>query len=155
MINFMANSPEINNLLNWGIEGEDYIVTEDGHAAFPEGKDADSVAYHLDAGWTLPNQYLCHPWEGRDIDIYDQMKAYNTENVIRSVGLGLQWDSSNVTNELAAVINVRDKYYKEITTGSVDPDEYIPIFNKELYAAGLDKIIAEKQRQLDEFLAGK
>lgn len=155
MINFMANSPEINNLLNWGIEGEDYIVTEDGHAAFPEGKDADSVAYHLDGGWTLPNQYLCYPWEGKDIDVYDQMKAYNTENVTQSVALGLQWDSVNVSNELAAVTNVRNKYYKEITSGTVDPDEYIPLFNEELYAAGLDKIMAEKQRQLDEFLAGK
>lgn len=155
MINFMANSAEINNLLNWGIEGEDYIVTEDGHAAFPEGKDANSVAYHLDAGWTLPNQYLCHPWEGRDLDIYDQMKAYNTENVLHSIALGLQWDSANVANELAAVVNVKDKYYKEITTGSVDPDEYIPLFNEELYAAGLDKVMAEKQAQLDAFLKAK
>ncbi len=155
MINFMANSPEINNLLNWGIEGEDYVVTEDGHAAFPEGKDASSVGYHLDAGWTLPNQFLCYPWEGRDLDIYDQMKEYNNTDVLHSKALGLQWDSSDVSNELAAVTNVRDKYYMEIVTGSVDPEEYIPIFNEELYAAGLDKIIAEKQAQLDAFLEGK
>lgn len=154
MINFMANSPEINNLLNWGIEGVDYVVTEDGHAAFPEGKDANSVSYHLDAGWILPNQFLCHPWEGKDLDIYEQIEDYNSTDVIQSKVLGLQWDSSSVANELAAVTNVRDKYYKEITTGSVDPEEFIPRFNEELYAAGLDKIIAEKQAQVDAFLAG-
>ena len=83
------------------------------------------------------------------------MKEYNNTDVLHSKALGLQWDSSDVSNELAAVTNVRDKYYMEIVTGSVDPEEYIPIFNEELYAAGLDKIIAEKQAQLDAFLEGK
>lgn len=153
MISFLANSPEINNLLNWGIEGEDYVVTEDGHADYPEGKDANSVNYHLDSGWILPNQFLCHPWAGNDSDIYDQIKAYNNTDVIYSPGLGLQWNSAAVANELTAVTAVKDKYFNELITGSVDPEEYIPIFNQELYDAGLQKIIDEKQAQLDAFLA--
>lgn len=152
MINFLANSEEINNLLNWGIEGEDYVLTGDGHAEFPEGKDASSVSYHLDAGWLLPNQFLCHPWSGQDLDIYDQIKIYNNEDVTNTPGLGLLWNSANVSNELTAVTSVKDRYYNELVSGAVDPEEYIPIFNQELYDAGLDKIIEEKQTQLDAYL---
>ena len=37
----------------------------------------------------------------------------------------------------------------------MDPAENLPKFISELEAAGMKEIIAEKQRQLDEFLAGK
>ena len=37
--------------------------------------------------------------------------------------------------------------------GELDPEEALPKFNEELKAAGLDTIIAEKQAQLDAFLA--
>lgn len=36
--------------------------------------------------------------------------------------------------------------------GLLDPDEVLPAFQKELQTAGIDDIIAEKQRQLDLFL---
>ncbi len=37
--------------------------------------------------------------------------------------------------------------------GVLDPNEALPKFNEELKAAGIDTIIAEKQKQLDAFLA--
>jgi putative aldouronate transport system substrate-binding protein len=37
----------------------------------------------------------------------------------------------------------------------MDPAENLPKFIEELEAAGINEIIAEKQKQLDEFLAGK
>ena len=37
----------------------------------------------------------------------------------------------------------------------MDPAENLPKFIAELEAAGINEIIAEKQKQLDEFLAGK
>ena len=36
----------------------------------------------------------------------------------------------------------------------VEVDEYLEKFNQELKDAGIDDIIAEEQRQFDEFLAG-
>lgn len=37
----------------------------------------------------------------------------------------------------------------------MDPDENLPKFIAELESAGINDIIAEKQKQLDEFLASK
>ena len=60
-----------------------------------------------------------------------------------------------MADEIAATSNVRNKYYKALIVGAVDPDEYLPKMNEELKAAGMDTIIAESQKQLDAYLASK
>ena len=54
----MWNDAEFQDLLNWGLEGRDYVAGDDGLAHFPEGKDANSVDFHSDYGWILPNQKI-------------------------------------------------------------------------------------------------
>ena len=39
--------------------------------------------------------------------------------------------------------------------GNLNPDETLEKFNADLEAAGINEIIEEKQRQLDEYLASK
>ena len=51
--------------------------------------------------------------------------------------------------ELAACSNVVSEYNVSLTSGLVDPETVIPEFVEKLEAAGIDKIIAEKQSQLD------
>lgn len=154
MLNFIMTDSRVMNLLNWGIEGEDYIVNEDGLLDYPEGKDFDSVGYHLDAGWILPNQFICTPWCTSGADIYDKIIAYNESTTV-SKALGFSFDVSEVSDIVAAVSNVWNKYYKAVYTGAVDPDEYIPLFVQEQKDAGIDELIAEVQSQLDAYLASK
>ena len=45
--------------------------------------------------------------------------------------------------------------YKDVAFGVIDVDQGIADFNKALYDAGLQRVIDEKQRQLDEWLANK
>ena len=154
MLNEIMTSTELMNLLNWGVEGEDYVVNADGLLDFPEGKDASTVGYHLDAGWILPNQFKCTPWCTSDADIYDQFMDYNA-TAVNSPALGFRFDPDPVSDIVSAVSNVRSKYYKALIVGAVDPAEYIPKYLEELDAAGNQELIAEIQRQLDEWLASK
>ena len=48
--------------------------------------------------------------------------------------------------------NVYDQYYKVLTYGDVNPDEFLPKFLEELETAGINDIIAEYQSQVDEWL---
>ena len=50
---------------------------------------------------------------------------------------------------------VRDQYWKDLAFGAVDFDEKFQEFNDALYAAGLQTVMDEKQRQLDEWLAAQ
>ena len=58
-------------------------------------------------------------------------------------------------NQVTACNNVISSYHTALRWGAMDPAENLPKFISELEAAGMKEIIAEKQRQLDEFLAGK
>ena len=58
-------------------------------------------------------------------------------------------------NEVAAVTNVCNEYRCALEFGALDPETAIPEFLGKLEDAGIQKIIDEKQKQLNEFLASK
>lgn len=147
----MYTDAELSNLLINGIEGEHYIYNADKTLVdYPEGVNATTTTY-LSAGWVWPNQYLTAPWVPNPTDIWTQLDEFNNTAKV-SVALGFTPDLAEVTNEVTACTNVTDKYYNAITSGSVDVRETAAIVNKELEAAGLQKIIDAKQAQLDEWL---
>lgn len=154
MLNFIETNTDVMNLLNWGVEGEDYVVNSDGLLDYPEGKDASTVGYHVGAGWILPNQFVCTPWCTDGADIYEKMEEYNNNTTISQL-MGFTFDPTPVQDQISAVSNVRAKYYKALVTGAVDPDEYIEKLVQEMKDAGSEEIIAEMQKQVDEFLQNK
>ena len=58
-----------------------------------------------------------------------------------------------MANEISACNAVFEQYDNDICTGSIDIAEGIDAMNQGLYNAGLQTIMDEKQRQLDEWLA--
>ena len=81
------------------------------------------------------------------------IRSNNPCNVVRATINGLS--QLRTADEVAAVTNVRNKCYKALVVGAVDPDEYLPKLLEEMDDAGMQDIIAESQKQLDEFLASK
>ena len=45
-----------------------------------------------------------------------------------------------------------DQYHNALMCGYLDPEEALPLFLEGLRQAGIDQIIAGKQRQLDNWL---
>ena len=73
-----------------------------------------------------------------------------TEAAEKSVILGFTFDREPVRNEVQNVRAVWDKYKNNVKTGAKDPHEIVPQVIREMKAAGMDKIIAEAQKQIDE-----
>jgi putative aldouronate transport system substrate-binding protein len=153
-LNWIYTSADFNNLLNWGVPGKDWVVNKDGFADFPEGVTLATVNYHEDFGFIYPNQYLMTPWVGNPKDIWDQYRAFDKDNIL-SKAYGFSFNPASVVNELGQCSTVLTKYESDIGFGVVDPLPALEKFNKELKAAGLQKIIDEKQKQLDAWLATK
>lgn len=153
MLDYLMTQKDAENLLNWGVEGEDYVVKGDV-LDYPEGKDITTVGYHFGQGWILPNQFVCTPWINEGADIYERVIEYN-KAAHESLALGFVLDNSNILTELAAVANVNEQYLNALNTGAVDPDEYLPMFLQAQEEAGMQTIIDEIQRQLDAFIASK
>ena len=151
LLNLMYTDPEIANLIMYGIEGVHYQRTQDDPdiITYPEGK--DSSGYGGISGWAYCNQYIAHIWEGFDPDIWEQTEAMNRA-ADRSPAMGFAFDDAAVSDQLYRCNKVDEKYLNMLGQGLADPDEILPLLQKELKAAGIDDIIAEKQRQLDQFL---
>ena len=154
-MNFIYTNGDMSDLLNWGVEGEDWVEDENGQATYPEGVDAQSVATHNDYGWAQPNQFVGHAWAGNPIDIWDQYREYN-DSMEKSVAYGFSFSGANVTTQIAQCSSVESEYLKTLAFGAVeDLDASISDFNDKLNAAGLQDIMTEKQTQLDAWLAEK
>lgn len=153
-LNYAYSTSEWNNLINFGIEGEDYALVEGSDIVidYPEGKDSSS-AYHLNLGWMMPNQFTGYIWNGYPEDVWQQYQDFNA-SATYSKAFGFIYDPSSLSTELTALQSVLSEYKKPIETGSIsDVDATLKEFNDKLYAAGLQKIMDLKQEQLDAWLA--
>jgi putative aldouronate transport system substrate-binding protein len=149
-LNLMYTSKEIINLFDWGVAGQHYVVKSDNVIEFPQGIDAKTSGYSLNMGYLFGNQFLSYVFNGDDPKIWEKMDQFN-KSALKSKALGFTFDASGVKAEYAAVSNVVTQFKLPLETGSVDPEAILPEFISKLKAAGIDKIIAEKQKQLDEW----
>ncbi|MDO4283884.1 MAG: ABC transporter substrate-binding protein [Eubacteriales bacterium] len=144
---------EVSILLNDGIEGTHYVKNEDGTISFVDGKTASDVGYGMaDLYWITPYSANSYPLDINGPDFFTDLLEFN-ENTQKSQAFGFAFDITPVTDQYAACSNIMLKYFKPLLSGAVDVESTIQQANEELAAAGVDEVIAEKQRQLDEFLA--
>lgn len=147
-LNALYTDPALTNLLVWGIEGEDYVIV-DGEADYPEGKDASSVGYHT-ADFLYGNYFNAHPWKGNGADFRQvALDALNSSPV--SPYLGFAVDQSELTNTIAAITSVVDKYKGTIYCGSYTDEEYEE-YIAALKTAGVEEYLAAYQEQLKAWM---
>lgn len=151
----MYTNAEISNLFVNGVEGINWVYSDDSKTFIttPEGVDSNASGYHS-YGWAWPNQLITPVWEGDDASLWEELQEFNTTGTL-SPAFGFTWDSSSMLNEVTACNNVVSQYDTALRWGTLNPDETLDQFNAELEAAGINEIIEEKQRQLDEYLASK
>ena len=65
---------------------------------------------------------------------------------------GFSFDGENFEAVTAALYAVWQNYYSELITGTIDPDEAMAEIKSQMQRIGLDQVLAEAQRQLDEHL---
>lgn len=151
---FYTNA-EAANLLGNGIEGENYIVDDKGYVRFPEGKDMTNCGWTgLGASYNLPNSSGCPVWYYQPDNMWEMM-AESNKAAKDSLALGFTFDSTPVADQITACSNVIAQYYLPLINGEVNIGEVLPVFQQALRDAGIEQVIAEKQAQLDAWLAAK
>ena len=144
---------EISTLLTDGIEGQHYVKNDDGTISYPEGKSATDVGYSLaEVSWIPPYAGNTLPFNVNGPTYFTDLIEFNT-NSAKSCAYGFVFDTSSVVDQYSACSNIMDKYLNALMCGAVDTQSTIEQANAELEAAGINDIIQEKQKQLDEYLA--
>lgn len=149
-LNLMYSNAEILDLINYGQEGVDYVVGDDGVYKFPEGKDMNSAGWFINMSWEFGNQYLTGLWDGANPDTREISKKDN-ENPVISQLLGFTSNSAGLENQISAVTSAYNEYVRSLNCGVLDVDKVLPEFREKLRAAGVDDIVAAVQTQLNEW----
>ncbi len=157
-LNILYTDPFVINTLLFGIENEDYVKVSEHVVKFPDGLDANTVPYtaYLCSG-VVGSQSLQWVMAPQTEDSYKSILAAiaMTKTAERSPYFGFTFDATKVINEMTAITNVVRQYYPGLESGSLDPNSVLPKFNQALKDAGIDKVIAEKQKQLDAWMQNK
>jgi len=105
----------------------------------------DLAAQHLLAIWRPPPALSHRP---TDVGLWDRVDKGIAEADISPI-MGFTFDRKPVENEIAQV-NTVAKEYGNLNRGMVeDTDATLAEYKSKLQEAGIDKIIAEAQRQID------
>lgn len=152
-LNLLYSDKRLINLLDNGIEGKHYVRLTDNQIDFPPGVNASNTGYTLQ-NWMIGNQFNSYVWAPGENDLWENMQTFNRE-AKKSKALGFTFNMEQVKAEIAMVNEIREEYRMGLETGTFDPKVKLPEFNAKLKAAGIDRIIAEKQRQVDEWSTNK
>ncbi|CAI6080791.1 ABC transporter substrate-binding protein [Cohnella rhizoplanae] len=138
---------ELYNTLVYGIEGKHYEKTTGNFIKINQ-----DAGYFTNTDWifgNITNEYLP---EGSPADKIEQTIKMNNEARVSKYN-GFVFNSEPVKTEIANVNAVNEEYAASLGTGTLDPAKYLPIYEEKLNKAGAEKIRAEKQKQLNEWLA--
>lgn len=150
LLSILFSEPEAANLLFYGVEGEDYRRVEENVFASCTSPAEHPVSSTL---WCTANQFILADWQLDDGTLLTQEPVYAP--VQESPAMGFVFDSAEVQTDVDNCKKVVRKYDPALRTGLLDPDIALCHFHEELTAAGIETVIAEKQRQLDSFLRNR
>ena len=91
------------------------------------------------------------------VDMNKTIKEFsdNIPDSRKSPALGYCFNTENVSTEYSAVTAVIQQYIPSVNCGTIEPSANLEEFRTALKAAGIEKVIEENQRQLDEWAAAR
>lgn len=153
VLNALYTEPELYQLLIYGIEGEHYTDNNDGTVTTPYGSQGNSEADYGLWKWTIGTCKNSLVTQADTPDYYEQLQAQE-EGAIISPFNNFAFDTTSVQDICAALKAIDDEYGAMIGKGYMG-DEWAATLEKwsaERKAAGVDTLIEEMQRQIDEYV---
>lgn len=148
-LQYINTNADYRNMLAYGVEGVNYEVVD--------GKFRTLTGYD----WVTPNytmasfDLLLAPEAVPDVDMYKKI-CDGVNSAPENTLMGFTPDLSGVQNEVAACSSIVPEYAYALHRGDVkDVDAAIAEYKAALDKLGLQDIISELQRQVDEYIATK
>lgn len=152
MYDLFQYDEEIYRLTQYGIEGVQYVINEDGYREKPESYNAETDEYYWNL-WSTTNDALTlqefNPYqEQRDL-INEKIKPWTRMSPWGSFIL----DTSDWNAQYTAINEAGTTYLPAIQFGKAgDPVEAVNEYRNALENAGVNDFMAEVERQMQEYL---
>lgn len=147
----LRNDPECYQLINYGIQGKQWDVNEEGLRIQPESynKDTDAITTNF---WWGRNDDLEIKDATMNWDAIDKLYAeYDKIKIDYPYGQFVP-DVDNIQSQINNISEIHTNYMKQISFGKYTgtAEEIVAEYQEALKAAGIDEVTAELQRQFDE-----
>lgn len=151
LLNLIWKDPEISNTLAYGVEGVDYQVdTENTAEKTVIPNTGDSQKWAMWHNWIGP---LWDQWNSswNSTESLREMQ-YNNEHSDTSSIFGFIFDNTPVKTEFSQVSAATSEFRDVLMNGAMpDFDEYMANVNNKLQSSGIDKLLEEANRQLEQW----
>lgn len=149
LLELLNTDKDLYNLLNFGIKDDHFKIDSDGLMIPGDNQQG----YNPQVPWMFASNFLANVEKGMPADVWEQTKKVNAD-ALPSKLLGFTFDAEPVKGEIAKATAVWDEYSRAISLG-VTSDEKYNEFLAKMKTAGAEKIIAEMQKQINDWKAGK
>lgn len=156
VINLLQTDKDLYNLLVFGIEGKHYEKAGEDRINTPYSLQATSTdAYGLHK-WIVGNTSLAYNCPSEPDEYKKWVFEESNMSDYRSPLIGFNLDTTPVSDYLTQINYVNEKYYEPLLAGSFENwEKTYEEYENEANKVGNKEIIAEFQRQVDEFLKNK
>lgn len=144
LLTLLNTDSEFANLLAYGFKGKDYNLI-DGKVKLT--KDDQMLFWRA---FLYTNQQIIYPNQDEPLTKRKDIEEYQL-TVKASPILGFRFNPSNVINEINATDSVISQYGMLWTGQEEDLESTLHKLNSELKEAGIDKVVEEVNRQLNEW----
>ena len=144
-INLLNTDKYVRNLVGYGIEGVHYKKVGKNTIKYTE-----NYTDYVVANFTTGNLFNLYLFPEDPKDKWESFAAWNKSAVVSPI-LGFTFDTEPVKTEMVQIRNIGDEFCTPLFVGAADPDTAVPKMLKKMKNAGLDKILAEMQKQVDEW----
>ena len=146
----LRNDEECYRLLNYGIEGVQYVINDEGMLAKPSGYNAEKDGIVTNFWWGRRDEYEIKDSSFAWDDYEALLKNYDY------IAKDYPWDGVSfarpeINDKIQGITKVCDKYVPLIAYGQYDvtPEEEVRLFREELKAAGIEEVTEELQKILN------
>ncbi len=149
LLNLVNTDPVLRNMFSYGVEGVHFNKVGATEIEFT-ARHGDYSPPH----WLFGNFFILYTVKGDPADKWEKFREFNA-SVKKSPIFGFFFDGEPVRSELSALQNIGNEFAPTLFRGSVDVDEAVRNFADKAKGAGLDKVLAEMQKQIDAWRAAK
>lgn len=146
----VTTDQEVYDALFYGVLDTTYTLDDSGNFAL-----TDPELYATSAMWAARTFDLNRNQVGVP-ESYNTVREGWEQTIKEGVGTerftGFVFDTTNVTTEIANCNNVKQQYGWPLELGYTDPVSGLEEYKTQMQNAGIDKVIEEAQKQLDEYL---
>ena len=153
-INLLHTDAYLHNLLKLGIEGEHYTVNDNGQAVLNASK---SSKYYLEnVRWIFGDETLGITLNTQTKDLYERVTNINNNTELSpTIGFAFDRNNNGILTKIQLTSEVVATYISNLGSGAMlaEDEDYYNKFIAALEEKGCNEVIAEKQAQLDAWLA--